>query len=670
MRDRTAWILLTVLAILAFIVKMVFMSGAMLYPGTDAGYYVSRTMELVQTGAIEEMWISSPPFVFVIAAIFFFATSDIFLAVKLTGAVLASLSGIVLFFLSRELFRDWEHRDKVALIAAAVAMFCAANLRMMADLLKNMGASVVYPLFFLFYLRGTRAKKWCNYNNLIALALLGICYYTHKSAIGMAGLVLITYIAFLAAFERKLPTVEIRTAAVILAVGFVASLPLGGLSLIESITTSTGWLGYEGAASTTMGRGLELVHHHGWLIFPAFLGLAFCVLRGGKGAAFTMNWFVTGLILASPFVSSTGSWRFSLMLFLPIAILCGIFLAEVFERKGAPFFWGGLAILALITVGGLVVMMNDPQVQAGVPDEDVPVLRRMGQSVETPCHLYAQDRRTAYWVEVFTGCELFIDKPESVDDGGVTSYLLFNAKQGVDNPFIQRHGELAFEEDDYVLVKLASIPQEGIADEYFPELEDDEESYSAERLESLQVWLFFPVELLNMLNLPYSSIFRFVVGFPASAACWAFLLGLVLAISGDQKERKWLVPTLLIVALAFSIVIYTGGRDPFKQKGDGMMGVGPDGQNGLPPGEGGGRPGPGGKQLPSSGTKDILDDGNRSQSQSQQQDVGELSCGDGRCDRLENCAECEQDCPCDLPNRQVCDPEDISADNRGCTGQD
>ncbi len=504
---------LAIVCIVAFAANLFFLSRFPLVLGHDAAYYLSRT-EQFKSGALNDSITSTPPVFFAIAA-FFSNFFELNFSINLVAVLFSALLGISVFLLARLLLKD----NWIALAIAMFVLFSRQEIILLTELKKNVAGLFFVPLFFYFFFKASENKKFL----LGAIVILLLGFLTHKTAVGIPLLVLLAFVPMQLAFGRK-QTKETKNFAILALAGIIAFL----LLFLSSETTAASIIGEANNWLNEIRDAKFSVNLSGYhlLFFAAIAGLFYCFARAKKQHLFFAAWFLVGLWASFPFVSGAESWRFVLLLLLPIAFLSGVLLQEIKQKFGKQKAIAAFAILFLFSAIFWLGAQNETVAVFTPQDYSALVELNAKLALQKPCVVFAAGT-TFYWAEyLLKNCQIRTSALPDVFNGalsGPNAFVLADAKPEKRELelFDKNHFVEFARAGNRILFKPIKIGGMPVAQQF------QQQGYNFDKLLNPFALLFFPTELPLLSNVPFALPLRVFFGIPVSFAVFGIILFLL-----------------------------------------------------------------------------------------------------------------------------------------------
>ncbi|MFN4133216.1 MAG: glycosyltransferase family 39 protein, partial [Candidatus Hadarchaeales archaeon] len=338
MSRRQALILFILLAIFAgaLYLRLSVILGHWLPVGRDGPYNYFQTIYLLDH--YPSMFSMEVPAFFHFAAwttgLFSAFGASRITAFDIATALASALVVLTTFLMMRRLTKNCA----TALTAAFFSAFIPASFRVMGELQKNAFGITLAPLAVLFLWRGLEGKR--KLNLLLAGVSLGVVGLTHQLVFGTLVIAYVSYLAFLLAYRRRIPWIELKAMMI---VAISAACVCGWL--YYGALGSAGYMAGERfpgkAILAAEGQQPPILPPHEQpinIFYDAFIGKLLLVLAAfGVGVAayrrrsqdfFLLAWGMSSLLMAQSWVVQDYQWRFTLMLATPIALLAALGLVE------------------------------------------------------------------------------------------------------------------------------------------------------------------------------------------------------------------------------------------------------------------------------------------------------------------------------------------------------
>lgn len=207
-----------------------------LMSGIDGPWYVAQVKSIVETGAPSEVGLEPLVMYFVSGASIF--VNDATLGIKITQAFLSALPILTVCLLAFYLTKN----SIASYVAALLMAFFILNVGL-SDVLRNTGALVFLPLFYLFFfkfikgegrewvikppkIRGKKINLALNTNLVLSLLVYLVILGCHFLTAGFAAMTVVAYVAFFTGYRRKIPLQELKFVAllgILVLIGMAAS---------------------------------------------------------------------------------------------------------------------------------------------------------------------------------------------------------------------------------------------------------------------------------------------------------------------------------------------------------------------------------------------------------------------------------------------------------------
>ena len=273
-------------------------------------------------------------------------------AFDIATALASGLVALTTFLMMRRLTKN----DVTALVAAFFSAFIPASFRIMGELQKNAFGVALAPLAVLFLWRGLEGKRKSDL--LLAGVFLGVVGLTHQLVFGTLVIAYISYLAFLLAYHRRIPWVELKAMVI---VAIFTALMCGWL--YHGVLGGLGDMAGEGSGPSPAAIVMAEFQQQSpqpqeetiYRFYDEYIGRLLLVLAAfGAGVAayrrratdlFLLAWGMSSLMMAQPWVVHDYQWRFSLMLATPAVLLAAV---GLIEGIGALLWRAGEKIRALL----------------------------------------------------------------------------------------------------------------------------------------------------------------------------------------------------------------------------------------------------------------------------------------------------------------------------------
>ena len=203
---------------------LIMLQNPLIY-GIDGPWYVAQVKSVVETGVPSEAGLEPLVMYFVSGASVF--VNDATLGIKITQAFLSTLPILTVWLLTLYITKN----NIASFVATLLMAFFILNVGL-ADVLRNTGALVFLPLFYLFlfkFINGEgrdwaiktlkiRGKKFCltlNTNLVLSLLIYLVILGCHFLTAGFAVMTVVAYVVFFTGYRRKIPQREFKFVAVL-----------------------------------------------------------------------------------------------------------------------------------------------------------------------------------------------------------------------------------------------------------------------------------------------------------------------------------------------------------------------------------------------------------------------------------------------------------------------
>lgn len=356
-----------------------------LLSGADGGYYARYLNDYkIQRLTMEDRVIHSPVF-FYPAWLVSTLTSD-FLAINFV-----TVGFIVLLALAVYLFSCATGLStRAATMAVVLVLSSPCLLRMVTDIRKQSAGLGFFTLVLWSYVRNRAAPR--RYLHTTVLLLVGIL--THRS-VGLALIVLLAHW-----FIKVVSGQAVQKSELLLLLGFCLVVIAGGMM-------ASGFL--EFAASPYPSASPEVVDS--WENFGAFLApltIALVLLLVVRPMQFgpqalTWTWLATLFLLSMPQVSATNTWRFQVMLYVPLGILCASALDHGLGSSSPRRYLTGFWVVVLVQGAmSFIAVVRNPILLPSFPLGGEQQLLQVTRIVPRWSHVYAEPV-LGFWVEYLAG---------------------------------------------------------------------------------------------------------------------------------------------------------------------------------------------------------------------------------------------------------------------------
>ena len=474
-------------------------------------------------------------------------------SLKIGSALISALIVFSVYFLTKRLTKN----TGTAVLAAFLAVFMHANVRIFQDLWKNALAVSLAPLSVLFFWQGIKTHKKINF--LLAGILLGLVALAHELTAGVLSVAYLSYLTFLGGYRKQLPRWEIQGVALTL----VIAAPVGGLFFIAK----SGAIAGVGSVSpffsfktTAPQQAMFYNEFIGVLLLAlAIAGVAVMLYRRKAVDIFLLSWILSAFILAQPCISTNYIWRFILLLGVPLAISAsiGVFdgihaVLNHFKEKRAIFlkrrviFFG--LILTIVTFQTCSAYAYSMQFHSSVDDREYETLFELRDNLGENVYLIG-NIRYHYWIQLAgmkslgeEECDLRVFKAPTDYSTGVEIHTLQLAvgenvyalvdpnNEEVLRKFESPLFELVFDRPFMKVYALSENfqPPENLDNHWYSELVDSKPDYLAQLSANPFRVFFLPIDFANyFLGDSWSSVVKFVVAVPLTVFLWVLLASLV-----------------------------------------------------------------------------------------------------------------------------------------------
>jgi len=514
----------------------------------DSPYY------LVETNYLINNWPNlpdpAPPVVFhVLAGIHGILSpfgASLMTSLKIGSALISAIIAFTVYLMTKQLTKNWM----TALVAAFLAAFVHANLRIFQDFWKNALAVSLAPLSVFFFHKGIETHR--KRDLLVAGILLGVVAATHELVACALGIAYLSYVGFLIGYRMRLPWPEIKATLIT----FSAVVPFGGIYILMN----RGAIATVGHVDPFFGEELpNQIKIYDEFIGPLLLVLAVVgavvVLHRKRPADVIMaSWALSVVILAQPWVSTTYLWRFALVQGTPLALLASVGIIDGigavlkrlkrFNKRNLMLLGLILAIVAYQAYSAHAYAMS---FHPTISDDEYDALVELHDQLGDGAYLIS-DSRHHYWIEAVGMDSLSTDErargilraPNSLVAATDLYWLQEEIGENVYihvNPFDRRIDPRKFESPLFKLVfdrpfmKIYALSQgfspPGGERPPPPTREPLRQDYlTLLRSNPLRVFIF-PIDLANCyLSGFWSSAVKFAIGVPLTVMLWVFLASL------------------------------------------------------------------------------------------------------------------------------------------------
>lgn len=521
--------------------------------GVDSPHYLLNTRYLLNNWP--SLPGSVPPLTFNILAgfhaLFSLFGASLMTSLKIGSALISAVVAFSVYFLTKRLTKN----TGIAVLAAFLAVFMHANVRMSQDLWKNALAASLTPLSVLFFWQGIKTHKKINF--LLAGFLLGLIALTHELSAGVLGIAYISYIAFVGGYRKQLPRWEIKG----IAMTFLVAVPIGGAIFIAN----SGTIASVGSVSPFFAEKVShQIEFYSEFIGPlllvlAIIGILSMLYRRKAEDIFLLSWILSALILAQPCISTNYIWRFILLTGIPLAISAsiGVFdgiraVLNHFKKKRTIFLKRHLIffslILTLVTYQTCSAYAYSMQFHSSIDNREYGALFELRDNLGENVYLIG-NIRYHYWIQLAgmkslseEECDLRVFRAPTDFSTGVEIYTLQlvvgeNVYALVDpnnEEVLQKFEgplfELVFDRSFMKVYALSENfqPPENLDNHWYNELVDSKPDYLAQLGANPLRVFFLPIDFANyFLSDFWSSAVKFAVAVPLTIFLWVLLVSLV-----------------------------------------------------------------------------------------------------------------------------------------------
>jgi len=401
-------------------------------PGVDGPYYLIQVRGLLKDG---HLVYGDPPLAFYLFAFFALLPGDLTLGVELGASVFCALAAVPIYFLMKQV----SGSRLTGLTAMLLVIFSAPMIRMMTDFMKN-AVGVFFVLSFLYYLHRLTSEGGSHWRLLAAASFLILAGLTHVLALGVAVLLLLSYLAACLAFNVKRRAA--LTSSALLAVPLAAFIFIAsayfpdlfsdfskGIAFLASLLSPQRLLTPSPAPQAPPGLpprvgppipnvpfSLPLVGGWGAIIAVLFLG-AFLAdyefKRGKRDASILLSaTTIVGLLMGLPFISADWLNRFLLMEVIPFAVILSFGAVKLGATLKKNLTWRVAALPAIMCV--LIAVGQSTSFALTVrPTIDYAGYNELNEMKQylMPHSIITGDMGLLYWVEYVTGVEIAPPNP-------------------------------------------------------------------------------------------------------------------------------------------------------------------------------------------------------------------------------------------------------------------
>jgi len=322
--------------------------------GIDGPYYITQVRSIAETGSPAEAAVEPLVLYFAGGASIF--VNDATLGVKITQVFFSTLPILTIWLLA-----FYITKNKFASFVATLLMALSAMSIGITDALRNAGALVFLPLFYLFFFKFINREGWewriktplkvrggefnlsLNINLVLSLLVFLVILGCHFLTAGFAIMTVIAYVAFFTGYRRKIPWRELKFVAV-LGIAVLIGMAASGTIRDKIINTSNGI-----ATSSPVPADM----------FP-FYEASQPIPPGGEGGAVPpespLKFFLPYIIIALPAIWFTlrhGDRRYLLFTAtIPLALLCS---QDWIVNYMYCFRFVIMMYIALFVLGGIAV---------------------------------------------------------------------------------------------------------------------------------------------------------------------------------------------------------------------------------------------------------------------------------------------------------------------------
>ena len=390
---KRTWRVLGCVVLLTLVIYGVFHGKSRLVYGIDGPYYLLQVESLQKTGTLRY---GDPPLAFYTFYALSILLRDVVLGVKV-GTVLAAVGvSIALFLLLEEVFRRWE----IVAAGCTAAVVSPHLLRLSCDFLKNLMGSIFSILALFAFICAVRHQEY--WEAIAALGCLLLAAVTHclAFAIGLALVLLYGSVELVVRQERRprvlrilLTTLLIPAAAALVGLllfpTYFADV-LKAEAFLEELLTGEGSLLplMSPLSNTVFGiscAGVVL----GWKQLQ----------EQQETASFVLAVSLLGVGLTLPILPWGWAWRFSLMGFIPIAVVIAAFVYELRKQLLVVAVLAALLIpLTAQTAVGILVW------GPCITETEYHDLIAMASYVSTNSVVASPLKHLRYWTEYLLHC--------------------------------------------------------------------------------------------------------------------------------------------------------------------------------------------------------------------------------------------------------------------------
>lgn len=341
-----ALVLSILAAMTALIAKLTLTSGALL-PGIDGAYYWVQVRSLFNdaTLAFEDL-----PLVFWIQSLIAFLVSDIEVGVRISDALLPTLSAIPIYLMLKNSKQVW-----LPACAILVALLHPVQLFFFTgDFIKNAAAMpLVFLLGWILHTWGDRKIMWSSLNLAATFSLLAL---THFGAMLLSAMILVIWSVFylrsrLLAFWVRIGAITLALSAVLF-VALALIVPARFARLFEFVSQP------ETIFADPFWQLMLIVNPEPAIIFAMITGqlfsiaLTFFLWKGrtkfnNASLALAASSLVTAFLLSSPFVGYEWASRLIALSWVPL-LLAAMLIWQASDRVSAKVTIATFAISTLV----------------------------------------------------------------------------------------------------------------------------------------------------------------------------------------------------------------------------------------------------------------------------------------------------------------------------------
>jgi hypothetical protein len=448
------------------------------------------------------------------------------------------LIGISVFLLAKQLFKN----NEASLVSALFVLIAPASLRLLNSFWKTQTALFFLSLFFYFLFKAQKQEKTKNF--LLALVMLLLIFLSHKLVGFFALLLLLCFVFFESAFEKKVSN-NAKNAAIVFFLSSIIVLLffLSGQNGLQDFFSMFGLINATQSASANA----SLWQYFGVLTATGFFGALYCYISKNK-QLFLLAWFFLGLFLAMPLTSGDNYWRFSFLLALPFGLLSGKFFLEIKQQFGTT---NSLLVFALVAILTL-------QQSAIVAKQALPLYSEKELTELQELKDYSAEKTILARGALVDWLKYFDANVLSAENNFLLQAIGKNAIVVLD----KQRKMLEYDQEEQKFFGYFSIEKETnrfllLKPSNYIGLPAMDFSYSFSqakpRFSNPVLWLFFPAELFNALQLPFASFLRAIIGLPFSFVFIGLLLAFILRF---EKSKNFRFAAFVFVAfLVFLLTI-------------------------------------------------------------------------------------------------------------------